>query len=101
MIHKESLYGFSEARGYDDLAGAASGHGGYCPEGVPVEFALLSILAAFGVAFGFLYRALTLTTGKRRKRELGPFVFSSLLGDLAWAGRILQLASLWIFNARF
>lgn len=30
-----------------DLQGAASGHGGgygYCPEGVPVEFALLSLL---------------------------------------------------------
>jgi len=80
------LSGFSEARRFEDLAGAASGHGGYCPEGVPVEFALLSILAAFGVAFGFLYRALTLTTGKRKKRETGNFLFSSILGDLAWAG---------------
>ena len=42
-----------------DLAGALSGHGGHCPEGVPVEFGLLTILAAFGAAFGILYRALT------------------------------------------
>ena len=92
MIDKDSLSGFSEARAFssrDDLVGAASGHGGYCPEGVPVEFALLSILAAFGVAFGVLYRALTLTTAGagRKKRELGSVVFSSILGDLAWAGR--------------
>ena len=38
--------------------------------GVPVEFALLSILAAFGVAFGVLFRALTLITGRRRRRSL-------------------------------
>ena len=86
IIGQDLLSGFSEARRFEDLAGAASGHGGYCPEGVPVEFALLSILAAFGVAFGFLYRALTLTTGARKKRETGNFLFSSILGDLAWAG---------------
>ena len=55
-----------------DLQAAASG-GGYghtsCPQGVPIEFALLSILAAFGVAFGVLYMALTLTTAGRRKRS--------------------------------
>jgi len=56
--------------GGPDLVGAASG-GGYssCPEGVPVEIGLLSILAAFGVAFGILYRALTIKTGRRRKRR--------------------------------
>ena len=56
---------------HQDLSAAASGsgHGGYCPEGIPVELGLLSILAAFGVAFGVLYIALTLTTGKRRKRS--------------------------------
>ena len=55
-----------------DLQVAASGHGGYssCPEGVPVEFALLSILAAFGVAFGILYRALTIITMGRKKRAI-------------------------------
>ena len=55
-----------------DLFGAASGSGfggHYCPEGVPVELGLLSILAAFGVAFGVLYIALTLTTAGRRKKR--------------------------------
>ena len=56
-----------------NLVAAASG-GGYghqsCPAGVPVELALLSILAAFGVAFGVLYMALTQITGRRRKRSL-------------------------------
>ena len=55
-----------------DLLGAASGSGfggHYCPEGVPVELGLLSILAAFGVAFGVLYIALTLTTAGRRKKR--------------------------------
>ena len=95
MIDKDSMFGFSEARAIDDLAGAASGHGGHCPEGVPVEFALLSILAAFGVAFGFLYRALTLTTaGAGRKRGVGSFVFSSILGDLAWAGTNINVSAL-------
>ena len=46
-----------------------SGYGGSCPEGIPVEFGLLSILAAFGVAFGVLYMALTIITGKRKKRS--------------------------------
>ena len=56
---------------HQDLSGAASGsgYGGYCPEGIPVELGLLSILAAFGVAFGILYIALTATTGRRRKRS--------------------------------
>ena len=49
-------------------AASGSGHGG-CPEGIPVEIGLLSILAAFGVAFGVLYMALTLTTAKRRRRR--------------------------------
>ena len=55
-----------------NLVGAASGsgHSGHgCPEGIPVEIGLLSILAAFGVAFGVLYMALTLTTAARRKRS--------------------------------
>ena len=55
-----------------DLFGAASGSGsgGGCPEGVPVEFGLLTILAAFGVAFGILYRALTLKIGRRKRSFL-------------------------------
>ena len=56
-----------------NLVAAGSG-GGYghqsCPAGVPVELALLSILAAFGVAFGVLFTALTQITGRRRKRSV-------------------------------
>lgn len=56
-----------------DLGGAASGYGHhheiYCPEGVPVEQAIFAILAAFGASFGFLFRAVTLITAKRKKRS--------------------------------
>ena len=72
------------------LFGAASSGYGHCPEGVPVEFALLSILAAFGAAFGFLYRGLTLKTAGRRKTDFGSFTFSSFVEETAdyfWAGR--------------
>lgn len=55
-----------------DLSGALSGHGyaEYCPEGIPVEQALFAILAAFAAAFGFLFRAVTLATGGRKRRSL-------------------------------
>ena len=60
-----------------DLALAASGSGyGHteCPQGIPIEFALLSILAAFGAAFGILYVALTQQTmGRRRRRRSAGF----------------------------
>ena len=72
------------------MVGAASSGYGHCPEGIPVEFALLSILAAFGVSFGLLYRGLTLKTAGRRKREFVPFTFSSFVeetADYIWAGR--------------
>lgn len=75
-----------------DLQAAASG-GGYghtsCPQGVPIEFALLSILAAFGVAFGILYTALTIITGRRRRKrsEQGDFDLSFKFRDLLWSGK--------------
>ena len=84
-----------------DLQVAASG-GGYghteCPQGIPVEFALLSILAAFGVAFGVLFMALTQQTmGRRRRRStddeeegeggvVGDLAFK--FGDVLWAGEL-------------
>ena len=88
-----------------DLDVAASG-GGYghteCPQGIPVEFALLSILAAFGVAFGVLYMALTLQTMGRRRRSTGEAGegegdgeeqyggdLAFKFGDLLWAGELL------------
>ena len=89
-----------------DLQVAASG-GGYghteCPQGIPVEFALLSILAAFGVAFGVLYMALTQQTMARRRRRstdgedeegiVGDLAFK--FGDILWAG---EFASINIFG---
>ena len=41
----------------------------YCPEGIPVEQALFGVLAAFGASFGYLFRAVTIKTGGRRKRS--------------------------------
>ena len=90
------------------LVASESGYGyvhetSICPEGVPVEFALLILLAAFGVAFGVLYRALTLTTGKRKKRA-GYLVFDSPLADLFWSGQSTSLychqdCSSWIIGS--
>ena len=79
-----------------DLQGAFSGGGGYssCPEGIPAETAILAALAAFGVAFGILFRALTVTTGGRKKRDISgndvPISFMDEIGnhmaDLYWWG---------------
>jgi hypothetical protein len=53
-----------------DLYAAASGYGGYCPQGIPVELALCLLLGAFAITFGILYRAVTkITGGRRRKRR--------------------------------
>ena len=86
----------------DDAYGAASGGGhSSCPEGIPVELALLSILAAFGVAFGVLYMALTVVTGGRKKRsvtgeeadeagdEEGGVGMAFQFADLFWFGKSL------------
>ena len=61
----------------------------FCPDGVPLEFALLSLLAAFGAAFGILYVALTQAGGGRRKRRAeGSFLLlNTELADLLWTGR--------------
>jgi len=72
-----------------DLSAAASGFGGYCPEGIPVETAIFGILGAFGVAFGVLYRAVTIKTGGRRKRrDTKDEVVSPLdkISDFFWMG---------------
>ena len=77
-----------------DLEGTASGYGDYyCPEGIPVETALLALLGAFGLAFGALFRAITLKTGGRRKKrstwELANSTLPNLyiVYDLIWSGR--------------
>ena len=80
-----------------DLQGAFSSGGGYCPDGIPVETAIFAALAAFGVSFGILYRAVTVTTGKRRKRDISdnsppPISFMEEIGDnvadIFWWGRL-------------
>ena len=84
-----------------DAYGSYSGGGhSSCPEGIPVELALLSILAAFGVAFGVLYMALTVKTGRRRKRsvtgeevegaEEGYVGMAFQFADLFWFGKFDQ-----------
>lgn len=78
-----------------DLAGAASGYGSYCPEGIPVETAIFGLLGAFGVAFGVLYRAVTLKTARRRRRfaviEDEPVSRQTVIYDMAWAGKLTQI----------
>ena len=76
-----------------DLAGAFSSGGGYCPEGIPVETAIFGILAAFGVAFGVLYRAVTVITAGRKKREAGAEPenvwdeIANHIADMFWWGK--------------
>ena len=67
-----------------------SGYGGDCPEGVPVEFGLLSILAAFGVSFGILYMALTIILGGRRRRDLVEDVCEDASGTFGGLGCHLE-----------
>lgn len=90
-----ALSEYSARRGRQaDLAGAASGYGGYsyCPQGIPVELALCLLLAGFAVAFGILYRAVTQKTGRRRKRTVDTDVnilddIKDKFTDIFWWGR--------------
>ena len=70
-----------------DLDASPSGYGhdhyeptptSFCPDGVPLEFALLSLLAVFGAAFGILYVALTQAGGGGGR---GVARLARLLGD--------------------
>ena len=82
-----------------DLEGTASGYGDYyCPEGIPIETALFCLLGAFGLAFGALFRAITLITGGRKKRSTVEDTESSLsildlISDLIWSGRLMILVT--------
>lgn len=68
-------------------------------QGIPVEFALLSILAAFGVSFGILYRALTLAIAGRKKRSAAAGSGTAAtaqdatyhFADLLWFGKINKI----------
>ena len=82
-----------------DLSAAASGYGGYCPEGIPVETAIFGILGAFGVAFGVLYRAVTIKTGGRRKRrDTKDEVVSPLdkISDFFWMGMFIFMLTIFV-----
>jgi hypothetical protein len=59
-----------------------------CKEGVPMDFAVFTILAGFGASFGILYRSLTLTTGARKNRET-PFFQFGKIADVFWSGKCL------------
>jgi hypothetical protein len=83
-----------------DLFAAASGGGGYCPDGIPVEIALCLLLAGFAIAFGILYRAVTKITGGGRKRKkraayydikLTLEEYRDRLADFAWWGRLFYI----------
>ena len=90
---------FSSGGGGGGLHGAFSSGGGYstCPEGIPAETAILTLLGAFGLAFGILYRAVTLAGRRRKKRDIISNVgniepqslmdeISNHLADLYWWG---------------
>ena len=98
-MDSDTINVMTESRQYPDLSAAQDGYGyepihtSFCPDGVPLEFALLSLLAAFGVAFGVLYVALTM--GKRSFRDIGEesehqgdiiMFLGSQLADLLWSG---------------
>ena len=90
--YKRAAYDLKTSAATFDLAGAASGYGGYCPEGIPVETAIFGLLAAFGVAFGVLYRAVTLKTGgRRKKRNTNELDYKGRLQDFIWMGKIISL----------
>ena len=94
-----------DSGGAADAYGAFSGYGSYCPEGIPVEQAIFAILAAFAASFGFLFRAITLITGRRKKRDLTSSSLSSLgndddssvtfvdkMADFFWFGTFVSLS---------
>ena len=78
-----------------------------CPEGIPVEQALLSILAAFGIGFGVLYGilysilyvAVMVQAGRRKKRDLPEGRTSEGEGEKdQGVGWVFQFADLFWFG---
>ena len=93
------------------LHGAFSSGGGYstCPEGIPAETAILTLLGAFGLAFGILYRAVTLAGRRRKKRDIISVVgntepqslmdeISNHLADLYWWGMCLYFIMIYLIS---
>ena len=93
-----------------DLDSAASGYGHelYCPEGIPVETALFALLGAAALSFGVLFMAITMITGrrKRKKREVDAYNedlldellmnSSGIISMFAWQGMLLMMFSMLI-----
>ena len=76
--------------GYDSASGWSSAGMDECPAGDTIEIALLSILAAFVVAFAILYRTFTLETGGRRfSRSLANDENREIqvIADYLWHGK--------------
>ena len=85
----------------DSAADSGYGHELYCPEGIPVETALFALLGAAALSFGFLFMAITMITGgrKRKKREVNAshenlldevlMNFSGITSTFAWQGMLL------------
>ena len=67
-----------------DLVAAASGYGGYCEQGVSIEIALLSLLAAFGVSFAILYMASTTNTGRKKREDV---TVTDQIEDIMWMSK--------------
>jgi hypothetical protein len=108
-INVRNLRNYFEASVFDnstrngraaDLYAAASGSGGYCPEGIPVELALCLLLAAFAITFGILYRAVTKITGGRRRKKRFTDIkevlqdYQDRCSDILWWGRFTLLKNL-------
>ena len=65
---------------------SSSGYGGHiCEQGIPLDIALLSLLAAFGVSFAILYMASTTNTGRKKRSESSIF---DQIQDIAWKSKI-------------
>ena len=89
-----------------NVAASGSGSGYYCPEGIPVETALFALLAASALAFGILFRAITLITGGRKKREAHEYDYgfreSSIhfpigISNFLWQGMTIKILKNRIF----
>ena len=88
-IREPKQYGYSLTSDLidqnSDLIAAASGYGDTCEQGVSIEIALLTLLAAFGVSFAILYMASTTNAG-RRKREDNSI--TDKIQDILWISMI-------------
>ena len=95
-----TAYGSHDTGSYGYGHGHHSGYGHHghhklekCPEGIPIEQAILGIAGAAAAAFGILFRAVTQATAtkRRRKRAQDAMVGGELplivrLQDMVWLG---------------